>query len=723
MLSIAEIIEMERAKIARRQPSDQELRRIPLDRPARVFGRLSDPKQIQESLQSMGELVDLVRLTVRDGFCTELSDEEVARRINAIQQGVPNALRYWKDGQIIVDLRDLGISGRLGPEKRAALAELMADLSEGEAPEVTGTIYLSSEGLSRLTRDQDRIVGPQLLKLMKLANCRLRTPFAIYNPRIESDWKELREKFEDAAKESQHLQREHFGPKIRGKAAKGEHVGSKVPPGFIIEIKGYKNNGAYIFGKWLRYPPHADIAIRILEEYVRHQGSRLKAAQALRGLVFPHFPPELKYMKTRSSLRDCLRNEQGYMITPQLIDGLVGQLALVGIWKWADIFIPNNHESAVPEDLFREAYALHNQRGGKPKGRAAYYDRLDWDGLLWCLNHETPRYIAGHGSAGTWICNRDYQNAIGPSCLDIDHQIFSQPLTTEFLKCLNLRPYAREVFGELQTRSTTVEAEEAMRRHEETRLKNRLANLEANLGSADPELEESYRREIKQVNAAIRALQQRPPPVPVTIADINRVEQFLENLEDEWQKLSPMLRNRLLKLLVDHVEIAHGRGRAQATIIWRTGFKQRIDIEWVVGSSSKVCRWTSEQDKLMQALWPTSTKEVLLAAFPERNWRGIVNRAMILGLRRNVRAFPSHLKPWAASDDARLVEMYPTEIPADIIAEELGRSIQAVASRAFLLKINRPRGARFLPRNLAWKVLNFYGLEEASPLFPQSRVV
>ncbi len=722
MLTVAEIIQIEKAKVARLQPSNEELRRIPLDRPATLLGRLSDPQQMRDSVQSMAEFADLVRLARQDGIHIELSQQEVERRLGALQRGEPDAVRYWVDGQLKVDLRDLGISGRLGPEKRPALADVMAELSRGEAPDVTGTIYLSSEGVSRLSRDQDRIVGPQLIKLMKKANCRLRTPYAIFNPRIEADAKELREKFEDAARESQHLQKDHFGPKIRAKAEKGEHVGIQVPPGFIIEIKDYKTNGAKIFGRWLPYSPHADVDIKILEEYVRQQGSKYKAAQVLRGLVFPFFPPELKWMETRSSLRNCLKNDEGYIITPEVIDGLAGQLALIGIWKWADIFKENNHKPVVPVDLFLEAYALHNQRGGKPRGRAAYYEPLDWDGLLCCLNHETPRHISGHSSDGTWVCDRDYHNSIGPYCFKIDHRIISQPLTTEFLKCLDLRSYAREVFDELQTRSMTVEAEEAMRKHRETQLRNRLSNLENYLGSADPELEENYRRQIKQVKADLRALQQKPLPAPVTVADIDRVQHFLENLGDEWQKLSSSLRNRLLKLLVDRVEIVYHRGHIQATVIWKIGFRQKIDIEWVPGSSPRERYWTDEEDNLLQTLWPTSSKEVLLATFPDRNWRGIQGRARRLGLMRKVHPYPPHWEPWTASDDARLVELYMRDTPVEVIAAELGRGLQAVVNRTSRLKIKRPTEVRFLKRQLAWEVRNFYGLETVSPCAPPTRV-
>ena len=107
---------------------------------------------------------------------------------------------------------------------------------------------------------------------------------------------------------------------------------------------------------------------------------------------------------------------------------------------------------------------------------------------------------------------------------------------------------------------------------------------------------------------------------------------------------------------------------------------------------------------MLRILWPASTKEVLLAAFPGRGWRGITGRARKLGLMRKVCLYPSHLKPWTSGDDARLAELYATETPAEDIAAELGRSIQAVVTRACLLKINRPRETRFLKRKPAWEV-------------------
>jgi hypothetical protein len=327
------------------------------------------------------------------------------------------------------------------------------------------------------------------------------------------------------------------------------------------------------------------------------------------------------------------------------------------------------------------------------------------------MNHEMPHRISGHGSEGKWGCDRDYHNGTGPICLDIDHRVIDEPLTKEFLKCLDLSSHATAVLDEVQNRTLVADDEQIRRKREEAQLKSRLSNLENYLGASDPDMEESYHRQIKQVKAQLLALQQRPRPQPVTLVDLNRVRHFLENLESEWQKLSPGLRNRLLKLLIDRVEIVHNPQQIQATVNWKIGFRQRIDIERPIGNSRKDRWWTKEQDNLLRLLWPTSTKEVLLAALPGRVWRGIQSRTAKLDLKRQVRHYPSQLKAWTAEDDAMLAQLYVKETSTEAVASALGRSVQAIASRAWLLRIRKPRELIYPKPKLVWAVQNGYGLE------------
>ena len=85
------------------------------------------------------------------------------------------------------------------------------------------------------------------------------------------------------------------------KTAEGRYIGNPVCPGYVVAIEGHRRDGSYILGKWQPYPPHQGVVIAALKELVK-QGSVHKAAQTLcaRGVVFPFFPEELRYMETRS---------------------------------------------------------------------------------------------------------------------------------------------------------------------------------------------------------------------------------------------------------------------------------------------------------------------------------------------------------------------------------------------------------------------------------------
>ena len=109
-----------------------------------------------------------------------------------------------------------------------------------------------------------------------------------------------------------------------------------------------------------------------------------------------------------SALRQCRRTPSGYWITPDLVHKLATNPKLAGIWRWGETDpIPGNHEAAVPEDLFLAAYELA-VTPGKPKGRAAKGEPLEWGGLLWCCNHPHPEPVSINCCEGEYRCQQDY---------------------------------------------------------------------------------------------------------------------------------------------------------------------------------------------------------------------------------------------------------------------------------------------------------------------------
>ncbi len=190
MLTIDEILAMQKNRKAK--PTQDDLRKLPYKK-AFIYGRVSSPGQVRDSKESVREIAKMVAPAKSDGFRSNITAEETEKWLLSIQQGSV-VERVIEDGDIIVDVQDLGISAKgLADEKRDGLAHLRSRLESGEV----GAVYVT-EGVSRLSRDQDRILPYQLLKLLKQQQCRLRTPEGIWNPAIEKDWEALAEEFEDA---------------------------------------------------------------------------------------------------------------------------------------------------------------------------------------------------------------------------------------------------------------------------------------------------------------------------------------------------------------------------------------------------------------------------------------------------------------------------------------------------------------------------------------------
>ncbi len=164
MLTVEEILAAQ--KNCKVRPTQEDLRKLPRKK-AFIYGCLSSPGQVQDSEESSREVAKLVAIAKADGYKTNLTPEQIEKWLLSIRQGI-TAEKVIEDGSVIVDVRDLGISAKgLQDERREGLAHLRQLLENSEI----GCVYVT-EGVSRLSRDQDRILPYQLLKLLKEQQCR-----------------------------------------------------------------------------------------------------------------------------------------------------------------------------------------------------------------------------------------------------------------------------------------------------------------------------------------------------------------------------------------------------------------------------------------------------------------------------------------------------------------------------------------------------------------------
>jgi len=632
MLTKAQIIDS--CRKPHQKASDEELRSLPY-KEAFIYGRVSSLGQVRDSKESIREIARLVKVAIDDGYTTNLVPSRVEEWLDGISRGSV-AKGVLQDGQITVDVRDLGISGQLMAEDREGLAALQEGISSGR----TGAAYVS-EGVGRISRDRDRILPYQLLKLLKEHQVRVRTPEGIWNPAIERDWEYLAEEFEEAASELKTMNKRMFRRKAQ-KAARGEFVGEPIPTGFIVPVVGQRPNGQYEYGKYKPYPPHAEIATQVLQEYVRSGGRLIKTMDSVRGLVFPFFPPELRYMEHLSSLRNAKRLDSGYEISPGLVMRLATNPKMIGVWHWGSSEpIPDNHPAAVPEEVFTQAFELA-ERKGKPKGRAASSEPLEWSGLLYCQAHTPPRRVISHSIAGYYSCERDYKYARGPACFFIKASFLDEPLSQTVLGQLELEPCIEDVISSLQSDASRRRLDQFRDQQQISRLEREVKTLKALLpccvdeatGIVDREKEAHYWEQIRAVDKQIQELKRKPASNASPVEpDYARVRDFLKNLPAKWRQYSRSSRNRFVRALIDRVEL-RGKGDIEAVIYWKAGFRQQLVIHRTPARSLGERRWTQAEKTTLARLFQDSPREAVMSALPKRSWMSIASKAKRLNLAR-----------------------------------------------------------------------------------------
>jgi hypothetical protein len=295
--------------------------------------------------------------------------------------------------------------------------------------------------------------------------------------------------------------------------------------------------------------------------------------------------------------------------------------------------------------------------------------------------------------------------------------MLTPPLTREFLSCLDLTPHAEAVLDHLKSEVSQQDLGENQRRRQEAAHEKRIANLKGFLGSTDdPEREAVYWQLIDEEKARLARLRETPPIPRAMPVDLERVKRFLENLQDEWDRYPGRLRNRLIELLIDRVELRHDDSWIEATIVWRVGFKQVVRINRPRANYSREKLWRKEEEDLLRMLWASSSREAVMAAFPGRSWASLNQKASALKInRQRVHGATAQGRRWTKEDREKLKELYVSAASIEDIAVELQRSPQSIATVANAMGLARPKELRYRRRESEWEPLNIKLLHESSP--------
>jgi hypothetical protein len=367
--------------------------------------------------------------------------------------------------------------------------------------------------------------------------------------------------------------------------------------------------------------------------------------------------------------------------------------------------IIDNHPAVVPEELFIRAWQLANQ-ARKTKGKAVYFEPNEWAGLLKCTNHAEPRGIVSLNARGRYTCRRDYLQEGSVTCLDIAAHLLDEPLTATVLQQLDFTPFTEHVLDELESRHDRPKFEERQQRLQVRQLSEEIQKWQALLpccvdsvtGVIDREKEAFYWSKIREAKDKLEEINSRPLLREAPAIDYRKVREFLKGLGRNWNTYSPTSRNRLLNMIIESVEIK-GQQDIEATIIWKTGFRQKVGIKRPKSNCKMERRWTKGADDLLRSTFPDSSPDALMAAFPDRSWKAINYRAHRLGLCRETDV-KGHYKKWTRKDDSDLEQYCRKCFSCEEISLKMGRSVSSIGARIRRNKSNRDCSN---PKSVYWQ--------------------
>ena len=148
-------------------------------------------------------------------------------------------------------------------------------------------------------------------------------------------------------------------------------------------------------------------------------------------------------------------------------------------------------------------------------------------------------------------------------CLDITARFLDEPLTTTVLNQLDFTPFTEEILDKLESERGQSKLEERQARQQIKKLEEEIGKWQALLsccvdsvtGQVDREKEDCYWGQIREAKRKLEDIKTRPVPHNETAIDFNKVKEFLKGLTNSWHTYSLALRNQLLKIIIESVEL------------------------------------------------------------------------------------------------------------------------------------------------------------------------
>ncbi len=636
----------------------------PIDKKLIILGRQSNAKQVIQNRESYEQQT------------VELLEKALDLSWNQEDVTILYENEYDKFGQKSEKPRD--VSGNLSIDERPIL-KLIVDTIKGGG---VGAVMFWD--VSRLTRDIDVVDGPYFAKV-----CRDYDVIILTND-DEFDFNRRKDdidKFVTLAIEAKNYRQNHIMKKVlparERVARRGEFFGHSIPVGLMLDDarKFYISN-----------PYWSPIAARLFKRYRELDGSFALFHREIYGrLLFPelntiHFPdvPQtiLDDILERIGRIQLSRVEGGYTIKGRTsLQMFLTNVAYIGHINYNGQLIKNTHPAIVNEEDFwfafnrisntdiegnpieREKRVVRYQQETDKERQQALLEGTRDNGNSVITSPERSVYVMRSETIDARYRARNLRafelEEIVIKVLVVD-ALVEERLFSHVEDELNA---SDELSKEIAEQGVTlVQSFEVVDTQEQTPVTtpdSRIEEIERNIARLDREYNVTFDimsdTDIRENRASKARLIKRLDDVKKaqehTAQEQKDMQEAVDlvasgNLQEKWHKWKMEKKQKFIRLATQDIILERVADNwLTLTIKWRSWIQKEaphrnillVDTAYILRSSTWQAAWTPDEDDIIRALYPDTSRSDMLQCLPRRSWWSIRVHASSLSVLRQTR--------------------------------------------------------------------------------------
>ena len=260
----------------------------------------------------------------------------------------------WVDDgdNIIMDTRDLGVSGQLRMEDRLAFRDMLRRIENGEI----GAIVTCN--VDRLFRNKWGDESGKFMEICHRYNVVVVTPDFVYDFRINWHIDRFRRRCEEAWN---YLEYHIYGRMLKAQQARaraGYWAGRSIPLGYVLDRRQTRIENPN-YNRYIPYEPHACVVRWLFQRFKELNGNIAALMREIeaRGCLFPDFDESIEEA-VRNQFHHVKKVPGGYTIASESgLRSLLVNVAYIGYWVYnGELTSTHNHEPIVDFDTFLFAY-------------------------------------------------------------------------------------------------------------------------------------------------------------------------------------------------------------------------------------------------------------------------------------------------------------------------------------------------------------------------------